>query len=818
MKKLTLFCFISFSLLLLLCTVAQASTPHENDVLDPALIQVVGQRRQLLVQMPTELSTGAEHVTTELAEAAYNNRLILQKAGFDVQMCYLAAQTCILVESVITEDMLLGLAAVKDVHHVTYAQDYFIPQISRTDFASFSNESLANEVQWGIQVTGAEAVWQNYNATGEGVVVATMDTGVDTDHPALVENYIGGFDAYAGSSIPEDTVGHGTHVAGIAVGKEGIGMAPNAKLLAIRVCTYSCPQSAIFAGADWLLQWAAANPNENIIVNNSWGRSVSHGQLPVDMDQMIVSWKAAGILVNFSAGNSGWACNTGGYPAVSAANPVSIGSHSFAGWASDFSSRGPTADERFLPALSAPGEDILSAYLDGTYEYLRGTSMAAPHVTGAQALLWSINPSLSADEVNQQLFASATFVSDTSCGEEGLRNNTYGYGRLNVLKAAETLVDGGKLTGGVYDINHLGLQYAHIYAESQATGFEFHTQTNTDGLFSLSLPEGTYEVAVKRYGYEDATPTTFLVTNGHSIRYPVTLTALPTGNVQGVITANDSEPQPTIATVKIVAGHPLLPPISASTNSTGFYSIGGLTEGTYTLEVENPICSQQQQISVQANHATQLDMHLADKFVYETEETDYTWVGAREDGVEVIANCDDCGATVQLQQPLNFYGALYNDMYIDANGFVMLGNTFSDYVRNYIPTSLPNIYLDGILAPLWHDLDYTVLNGLGGVYVVQDAEGVVVEWYGSDFGSPGEMYNFSLKLTWSGEVTTYYKEQPSQSYSYSMIGMQNSMSNYTMYGYGWSGSLISSSSALLWQQQRVSCLITDQIWLPIVSR
>jgi subtilisin family serine protease len=105
-----------------------------------------------------------------------------------------------------------------------------------------------------------------------------------------------------------------------------------------------------------------------------------------------------------------------------------------------FSSRGPiTADGsgRMKPDLAAPGSDVRSSFLGGSYKSLHGTSMAAPHVAGAVALLWSAFPQLrrDVDQTEQILEQSALHQPSTACGSSGSPNNVYGYGTINVFDA-----------------------------------------------------------------------------------------------------------------------------------------------------------------------------------------------------------------------------------------------------------------------------------------------------------------------------------------------------------------------------------------------
>ncbi|GAB9474726.1 hypothetical protein Gpo141_00011844, partial [Globisporangium polare] len=157
------------------------------------------------------------------------------------------------------------------------------------------------------------------------------------------------------------------------------------------------------------------------------------------------AWVKAGIVPVFSAGNSGPECGTAGSPG-DYPNVIGVGATDSDDLLAWFSSVGPTVAGRRKPDISAPGFYIKSSVPDSdtSYDVYSGTSMAAPHVTGAIALLLSAQPDLAIDEVKIALYTTTDQkglgATNMTCGGTSdlvWPNNQYGHGRLNVLNAYE---------------------------------------------------------------------------------------------------------------------------------------------------------------------------------------------------------------------------------------------------------------------------------------------------------------------------------------------------------------------------------------------
>lgn len=315
--------------------------------------------------------------------------------------------------------------------------------------------------EWNIQMINAEALW-GLGFTGQGIVVASMDSGVDLSHADLYPRWRGGtnswYDPHNEHSQPYDASGHGTGVMGIIVGGNAtgsaIGVAPDANWIAVKIFNDAgdSSYSAIHLGFQWLLD-PDGDPNTDDapdIVNNSWGLRENINECITEFYNDIEILKTAGIAVVFSAGNEGPASYTSISPA-NYNNTVSAGSVNSSSLISSFSSRGPSAcSGDIYPFLVAPGQNIKTADLTGggafptEYAYVSGTSFAAPHVSGVIALLLCAFPALNAAQLEEVLISSAADL-----GLSG-PDNDYGYGLIN---AAGTYQSADRLFMGDFNLN-----------------------------------------------------------------------------------------------------------------------------------------------------------------------------------------------------------------------------------------------------------------------------------------------------------------------------------------------------------------------------
>ncbi|MFD3402044.1 S8 family serine peptidase [Kribbella sp. NPDC058693] len=296
---------------------------------------------------------------------------------------------------------------------------------------------VASAVEPNVAQVNAPAMW-DLGYRGQDMVVASMDTGVDISHPELASRWRGGTNSWYDPngqhpSAPVDLAGHGTQTMGVMVGGDGggssIGVAPDARWIAVKMFNDrgQASSTAIHLGYQWLLDpdgnpATADAPN---VVNNSW--TMSAGTCSLEFQPDLRNLRAAGILPVFAAGNYGPVAGSSASPANNA-EAMAVGSVDGSGLIDPYSSRGPSAcTQSAYPQLVAPGTDIRTTDLYGGYLDVSGTSLAAPHVAGALALLLQASPGLSADR--QQ---SALQVGAMDLGPPGA-DNDYGYGRLDVL-------------------------------------------------------------------------------------------------------------------------------------------------------------------------------------------------------------------------------------------------------------------------------------------------------------------------------------------------------------------------------------------------
>ena len=322
-----------------------------------------------------------------------------------------------------------------------------------------SRSSAPGEIEPGIEVIKAPEMWKR-GYTGYGTRALIIDTGVDPTHPTLSRNYLGNtrpesqaWFQDANVSRPGDCDNHGTHVAGTILGidretLDTIGVAYNAMWMGA---------AGLCGGANFVLfrsfEWAL-DPDNNPettddmpdVINNSWRSGLGGDECNSSFAQIFTVLETAGVAVVFSAGNSGPDSFTITSPKNVNRNLVNTFTVAAVDGrnlnAAGFSSRGPSlcggvGSLLIKPEVSAPGVNVRSAIRNGGFGSFSGTSMAAPHVSGAILLLKEAFPYLSGDQLKLALYFTAIDL-----GDEG-EDDVYGMGLIDVDAAFEYLVEAG---------------------------------------------------------------------------------------------------------------------------------------------------------------------------------------------------------------------------------------------------------------------------------------------------------------------------------------------------------------------------------------
>ncbi len=235
------------------------------------------------------------------------------------------------------------------------------------------------ELTWGIDRINADWAWPI--STGATIKVGILDTGIDLDHPDLLDNIKGSVNFIKPKKSGDDDNGHGTHVAGIIAASDNdigvIGTGPEIYLYALKVLDKKGRGwlSDLIEGMEWCIQ------NEVQVINMSLGSAADNQSFY----EAILNAYEAGITLVAAAGNNGEFGGSIDYPAKYAETIAASAVDQFCQFAI-FSSFGPEID------ITAPGVDIKSTYRRDSYMIMSGTSMAAAHVTGVVALVLTTSP------------------------------------------------------------------------------------------------------------------------------------------------------------------------------------------------------------------------------------------------------------------------------------------------------------------------------------------------------------------------------------------------------------------------------------------
>ncbi len=524
-----------------------------------------------------------------------STRAILDKEGVSYETYFISNAIRV---SGGDQALITSLAAQPEVAQILAPTTYDLPEDEDTKEPA---DIAPAAVEWGIADINADDVWATYGVTGEDIVVANIDSGVQYNHPALVNQYRGNngdgtfdhdynwFDA-AGSSpdFPQDFNSHGTHVMGTMVGDDGagnqIGVAPGATWIAANGC---CPSDqALIDSGEWILAPTDLDGNNADaskrphIVNNSWGTTVPSND-PF-MEDVIVAWEAAGIFGVFANGNSGPNCNTSGAPG-SRILSYSVGNYQSSHVIAASSGRGTGQGGETKPNISAPGSSVRSAVPGNGYGLKTGTSMASPHVAGAVALLWSAAPALvgDVDGTIALLEGGAVDTANAQCGGTADDNNVFGEGRLDVLASMEAapVGDTGTLAGAVTNATtDAPIADATVAVDGEV---DRTASTDADGEYSFRLPTGSYQVTASKFGFGTQTASVTVATDAETVK-DFELAPVVNARVRGSVFDGSGQGYPLYAKVS-VEGTDLY---TFTNPETGAYQLNVPRGGPYTLVVQ----------------------------------------------------------------------------------------------------------------------------------------------------------------------------------------------------------------------------------------
>ncbi|MDT8363055.1 MAG: S8 family serine peptidase [Nitrosomonas sp.] len=381
---------------------------------------------------------------------------------------------------------------------------------------------------WALPKIAAPAAWDI--ATGDGITIAILDTGVDDSHPDLAANMVPGWNMHDNNADSSDIHGHGTKVAGTAAsaannGQGSAGVAWNARIMPIRIAR---PDGmAYLSTMAQAIRWAADNGAQ--VANLSYGGADS-----LTVQSAANYMRSKGGIVVMSAGNSGTLLDS---PPSDALIVVSAtGSNDVrASW----STYGPLVD------VAAPGVSIYTTTRGGGYGNVSGTSFSSPITAATVALMLSANPDLTPTDVDGLLKSTAIDL-----GEPGV-DQYYGHGRIDAARAVEAAhvrisVDniapvvgiasptGGQVSGSVpVDVSYSDNK-AVVRIELHVNGQLAITDTEAPFAFMLDTTElNDDEYTITAHAFDAAgnqgrsTPVTITVKNSSASDDPVADPVLP---------------------------------------------------------------------------------------------------------------------------------------------------------------------------------------------------------------------------------------------------------------------------------------------------
>jgi subtilisin family serine protease len=700
-------------------------------------------------------------------------------------------------------------------------------------------------VEPGLKIINADLLWA-MGITGQGRLVMGIDTGVHPNHPALNHKWRGNhvpanqawFDPGGGTTTPSDCDGHGSHTVGTMVGRslttaDTIGVAIDAEWIAAKTICSSPHTSNSIAAFQWAMD-PDGNPSTiddmpDAISCSWWDPNVTNQCDPSNIYKTTLdAVEASGIAVVFSAGNSGPGSSSITQPKNINTNEVNIFSVGAIDGASylggnnnpiaSFSSRGPsvcggTGSLLIKPEVSAPGVNVRSSGSSTGYTNLSGTSMAAPHVAGAVALLKQVAPTLTGKQILEALYYTAKDLG--TAGED----NTYGMGLIDVYAAFLTLgepdstapdpiVDltvmdptSNSLTlqwtvpydssaNGVtaYDIRYSTSPIPDTTAFNNATQLTFTGNPDTAGASETFMVEGldfstTYYFAIRSndmWGNKSplsnpASGATWAAPQVSVNPLSINQVLVPQTTIEDTITISNISTLPSTLDFSIAFENNTFPGEVVKARLVPRSEI--LEEGTSEIDKDNQ--PEIYGVSIEGTGGpdlfgyTWIDSNEPNGPTYEwndisttgTEVTNWVATGTFEPRDEGYAGPFPLGFN------FNFYGNPKTQIYVSSNGLLLFGTLSSNiFTNSAIPnTAIPNEFI----APFWDDLDGRTQ---GTVHYKQDGNKFIVQFTNWQKYSATGSLTFQIVLYSTGRIMFYY-ENMNATLNSATVGIENAAGN-----------------------------------------
>jgi subtilisin family serine protease len=617
---------------------------------------------------------------------------------------------------------------------------------------------LDNEtVTTGHRATGATRVNHELGITGRGTIIAGLDTGVDGSHPALHNRWRGLTHPHAecwldllGTSpnSPQDDGGHGTHTMGTMTGQAvtgndtlTIGAAPGAEWIACNAINQGVGRALDQDILD-AFEWFADPDGDSTtvedmpdVIQNSWGVFANIGNDPTytncfaNWNTVIVNCEAVGVVVVFSAGNEGPGAGSMRSPAKFEFSPTQVFSVGAANLSADsiapyqiadFSSRGPSGcapnTNAMKPEIVAPGQHVYSSLPNNSYDFMDGTSMAGPHISGIIALMREACPDCDPQTLKEALINTA--IDHGTAGDD----NTWGHGFVDAFAAVTAVYSLGRVDGHV--TTSAGTPVPGVLVEAMTT--TNHTTTDTAGFYNLRTTQpGYYTLRFYKFGYETILHDSVLTVEGDTTHLNVTMNSVPTGVLAGRVTLQGGAP---VANARVqFPGTPLVPVI---TDTTGRFvqvlpATGYAVHIEFVLNINPPRgITIDTTVTITAGDTTHVTFPAyvdlvepspADAYgyrVYDRYDRDlpcpYDWVNldpAQNGGGTAFSYPgQDAANFFRAPFPISFYNQLSDTLTVNCNGWMLPG------VHNEAGRVATRIPLDsagdppGIIAPFWNDV------------------------------------------------------------------------------------------------------------------